>query len=68
MRPRPETPRRMVVYRACGYFFASMGFTVQIDMVVPNQCLKLSGFAAQTLADAGKLDMATLDFHRKYTN
>ncbi|KAJ8093380.1 hypothetical protein PM082_020237 [Marasmius tenuissimus] len=29
-----------------------------------EHCLKLSGFAAQTLADAGKLDMATLDLHR----
>ncbi|KAL0059449.1 hypothetical protein AAF712_013793 [Marasmius tenuissimus] len=27
-------------------------------------CLKLSGFAAQVLADAGKLDMSTLDLHR----
>ncbi|KAL0069223.1 hypothetical protein AAF712_003586 [Marasmius tenuissimus] len=29
-----------------------------------EHCLRLSGFAAQTLADAGKLDMATLDLHR----
>jgi sterol 3beta-glucosyltransferase len=57
-------PSRVAIWSStkhvCGY---SLSWLLRITRVV-SQCIKLSAFAAQTLADAKLLDVEELDLHR----